>query len=731
MKFSLSKKIASAIPYLSLMAVPFFIFWPLWLHPEAMAYDMADYFLPYRYFIGECLQQHQFPWWNPYSGMGVPMAADPQSGVFYPITWLTGCFVGYDFLTINVEYLLHIVIAGFGMYGLLRGLKYPVMICLWLAWSYQCCGFFVNNAQHYSWIISAAWLPFIFHSYRKTFLSGSYIDAVKTALSLFLFTTGGYPAFLIILLYLLGGHYCFVLAGNIIRQDRKMVLSMLKWNSVMLLTYLIIAAPYIFSFLQGVPLMTRGEALVKEHTAFRAFTPQSTITFFLPAVPMGQNRDFNTDTSMTNVYIGLWTLLFLVIGVMRIIKTNRWVIVVITLLFFLIAVGDALPVWPLLFDMVPFFDHIRFPAAFRLFAIVGCLVMAAEGMMAEQSRRSKTPQVVLLSLLLIVMLLCTVAAFYNHKFFIPAVFSTAGLLKFFGESSTANNIVLQSILQFIPLTALLILIYSKQKWQSQQWYILVTMVLLSDLFIASRISFTTIMSSAFPANTLNEKLAQAPEGLPVWDAMTTVATTNIGDGSYAPSYFNNNLFRKQFARDAYSPFVLKLKSDLDHSPQSYSLMDHPVIYLTNQVQLTPLHPADSLQLSNRFSALTDELVLQQIPPATKDSLLYDMQLSSFANNQLLVRVHSNRQALLILQQTYYPGWKVTVNDKAAGLLISNFCMMSVLLPAGDHTVEFVFDTTVTKWLLVISSSLLLLILLSLFLYSAKIIRLNALNSPRE
>lgn len=510
-----------------------------------------------------------------------------------------------------------------------------------------------------------------------------------------------------------------------------MVFSMLKWSSVLLLTYLIIAAPYIFSFLQGVPLMTRGEPLIKEHTAFLSFTPQSVITFLLPAVPMGQNRIFNTDTSMTNVYVGLWTLLFLVIGVMRIIKTNRWVIVVITLLFFLIAVGDALPVWPWLFDMVPFFDHIRFPAAFRLFAIVGCLVMAAEGMMAEQSRRSTTPLVVLFIFLLIVMLLCTVAAFYNHKFFIPAVFSTAGLLKFFGESSTANNIVLQSILQFIPLTALLILIFSKQKWQSQQWYLLVTMVLLSDLFIASRINFTTIMSSPFPANALNEKLAQAPDGLPVWDAMTTVATTNIGDGSYAPSYFNNNLFRKQFARDAYSPFVLKLKSDLDHAPQSYSLMDHPVIYLTNQVQLTPLHPADSLQLSNRFSALTDELVLQQIPPATKDSLLYDLQLTSFANNQLFVSVHSNRQGLLILQQTYYPGWKVTVNDKAAGLLISNFCMMSVLLPAGDHIVEFVFDTTVTKWLLVISSSLLLLILLSLFLYSAKIIRLNGLNSPRE
>ncbi|MGB3074346.1 MAG: hypothetical protein WBB36_03445, partial [Chitinophagales bacterium] len=497
MNIKLSQSRASIIACVFIFILPFFVYWPMWLLPQAMAYDMADYFLPYRYFIGECLQQYQFPWWNPYSGMGVPMGADPQSGVFYPITWLTGYFLGYDFLTINIEYLFHLVIAGLGMFALLRGLKYPVFICLLLAWSYQFCGFFVNNAQHYSWVISAAWLPFIFHFYRKTFLSGNYTDAIKTALTLFMFTTGGYPAFLIILLYLIGSHYLFFLIRNLQQQNKKQIFQMLRWSVTMLVIYLVISAPYIFSFLQGIPLMTRGDALIKEQTAFRAFTPQSAVTFLLPSVPLGRNLDFDTDISMANAYIGLFALIYFLTGIILTRKILIRIVAFLSMVFLFIAFGDAIPVWPYLFDYLPFFDHIRFPAAFRLFVIIGFIIVAAEGWKGEQLRASKLPIFVAFALIMLVIVLGGVAWYYNSNFILPSSFSTAAFLKFFGESSTANNIILQSFLQLALLVALLLLFITKNKWQSTSWYFFVTTVVITDLFIASGINFTTIMSSPF------------------------------------------------------------------------------------------------------------------------------------------------------------------------------------------------------------------------------------------
>jgi hypothetical protein len=595
-----------------LCLAPFLVFWPLWLHAEAMAYDMADYFLPFRYFIGECLQQHRFPWWNPYSGLGIPMAADPQSGVFYPVTWLIGYLFGYNFITINIEYLLHLSIAGIGMYQLLRGLKYAPAICILLAASYQFSGFLVNNAQHLTWIISASWLPFFLHYYRLTILFGKRNNAIKAALSLFMFTTGGYPAFLIILLYLVGGHFIFMLLQHILLKKPSEILHMLKWSSIMLLIYLLVTAPYILSFLQGIPLMTRGEALAKDHTLFRAFTPQSVITFLLPAAPLGQHIDFETDTSMANAYIGLAALVFLLSSIFNKHSRETLSIIIIAFLLLLFSFGDSLPFWPLLFEQVPLFDHIRFPAAFRLFVIMGFIIAAAEGLNNIRILQSALPRYLALFILLLVFTIGVVSFFTVSKLVLPVSFTTESMLRFFGESSTFHNMLLQSIIQVILVVILQLLLKSGQKKVTGKWYILLAIFVFADLFIAARINFPVIISSAFPAKQLNEKLSLTPAGFPSWDPNTETEITNIGNGSFAPSYFNNNLFIKKFSRDSYAPFILKLRNELEQSSVDFVLMDHPVMYLTNQLQPYPPDSKDEVHLLTKKSALANDQVSKAI-----------------------------------------------------------------------------------------------------------------------
>ena len=126
-----------------------------------------DWFYPMRYLIGECLQNHVLPVWNPYINLGYPLHTDPQSGALYPIVWIIGYFLGYSPFTINLEFILHILFAFYGMKKLSEaiGLKGNVSILVGL--SYACCGFFVGNAQHLTWIISAAWIPYILYYYIK------------------------------------------------------------------------------------------------------------------------------------------------------------------------------------------------------------------------------------------------------------------------------------------------------------------------------------------------------------------------------------------------------------------------------------------------------------------------------------------------------------------------------------------------------------------------------------
>ncbi|MFI5136049.1 MAG: hypothetical protein ACHQD9_09375, partial [Chitinophagales bacterium] len=230
-------------PFIILVLVPLAALSPLWLNAHAMPFDMADYFLPDRYFIGQCLRSRIFPWWNPYSGLGIPFHADPQSGAFYPLTWLIGLIFGYDFKTISWEYILHIIIAGWGMYKLIHSITKSVTASLCMALCYQLCGVFIGNAQHLTWIISAAWLPYVILFWKEIFRDGNFKNSVALALCLMMMTTGGYPAFIIILLYIfMITLFVFILQSY--RHYRARMNRVIMLHVTFGLLYLVITSPY-------------------------------------------------------------------------------------------------------------------------------------------------------------------------------------------------------------------------------------------------------------------------------------------------------------------------------------------------------------------------------------------------------------------------------------------------------------------------------------------------------
>ncbi|HET7704794.1 MAG TPA: 6-pyruvoyl-tetrahydropterin synthase-related protein [Thermoanaerobaculia bacterium] len=76
--------------------------------------DHTDYFQPLRYFTAIHIRDFVLPHWNPYSASGEPWLANPQTGVFYPPTWL---FIAFPFEAAYMLYLaLHLTILGWGAY---------------------------------------------------------------------------------------------------------------------------------------------------------------------------------------------------------------------------------------------------------------------------------------------------------------------------------------------------------------------------------------------------------------------------------------------------------------------------------------------------------------------------------------------------------------------------------------------------------------------------------------
>jgi hypothetical protein len=76
--------------------------------------DHTDYFQPLRYFTAIHLKAFVLPHWNPYSASGEPWLSNPQTGAFYPPTWL---YIVFPFETAYMLYLaLHLFILGCGAY---------------------------------------------------------------------------------------------------------------------------------------------------------------------------------------------------------------------------------------------------------------------------------------------------------------------------------------------------------------------------------------------------------------------------------------------------------------------------------------------------------------------------------------------------------------------------------------------------------------------------------------
>lgn len=66
-------------------------------------------------------------------------------------------------------------------------------------------------------------------------------------------------------------------------------------------------------------------------------------------------------------------------------------------------------------------------------------------------------------------------------------------------------------------------------------------------------------------------------------------------------------------------------------------------------------------------------------------------LTEYSQTYVVVETTASQPGLLLLGDLYHPGWRVTVDGQPAQLLRANHVLRGVLLPAGQHRVEFRFQ----------------------------------------
>lgn len=121
--------------------------------------DICYFFQPMQHLMHESLRAGRLPLWSPYIFAGYPVAAEGQIAAFYPLSLALSRFLPSP-AAVNWIVILHLMLAGVGTYWLARvlGLRPFAAWLSGLVFSFS--GYMMAHTQHVSLLCAAAWLPF-------------------------------------------------------------------------------------------------------------------------------------------------------------------------------------------------------------------------------------------------------------------------------------------------------------------------------------------------------------------------------------------------------------------------------------------------------------------------------------------------------------------------------------------------------------------------------------------
>lgn len=654
---------------------------------------MTEQYFPWRYFISECINNGFLPLWNPYQNIGFPIHADPQSSVWYPLTWFISIIFGYNIYSISFDFILHIFLAGVGMYYLSCVLKFEKTTCLITSISYMLCGVFIGNAQHYTIIIAGAWIPFVIAAAIQLSEKTVFGNTMKLAFFSFMLFSGGYPAFCFILFYFILIFIIYKTFIHIYKKEYKIIFRTYVFYLLAVLIFALLSAGLIVSVYESLPYITRSNGVDLKAALFCPFSPKCFISFMLPFASVKEEIFKETDLSMSNGYFGIFTFLFFLISIFYKKPSLIWLFLIFGFFSLSAAVGDYLPARAFLYKHVPLMNMFRFPSLFRLFAITGFIISAGWYLnelflkqTINQSKVLKYSPGILILIFLIAIIFFSAGNNLDLVYFVRKT-----LLKFSAGTDINQHIVFQSSIQILFLLIFIISIFTLKN--QKKIFVLLTVLVASELIVSAQLnSAYTVFNDESDIKELNKNMRQFPHGFPLPNNNFVVKNSDTTSAYIYPLCRNKNIFWKQIASDGYDPFQLKSNADLqdNYSDLYFSSLSNKPVFLTSNIysddSLKEFREKKYLKSNQVFFSNNDYESIKKTK--TSHSSTDTAFIDYFSPNKISISVSSAQPQILVLLQNNYNNWHAYVNGKECKIKTANHTLISVLIPGGKNNVIF-------------------------------------------
>ncbi len=184
---------------------------------------------------------------------------------------------------------------------------------------------------------------------------------------------------------------------------------------------------------------------------------------------------------------------------------------------------------------------------------------------------------------------------------------------------------------------------------------------------------------ALPAPATIAALRLVPEAGPLGLVVQAATLYDARTGMFAallPS--DRGRFQMEHSGD------VKVYRNLDNRPRAYLAGD--VVAVSN------VDEAMAVLQANAGNETVVEGLDGAVEPAAADDRA---EITAYGPELVTVHTQSARPALLVLSDSYYPGWSATVDGAPAPILATTALFRGVVVPAGSH--EVIFEFTPSGW----------------------------------
>jgi len=135
----------------------------------------------------------------------------------------------------------------------------------------------------------------------------------------------------------------------------------------------------------------------------------------------------------------------------------------------------------------------------------------------------------------------------------------------------------------------------------------------------------------------------------------------------------------------------------------YEFSDLPRARLVGEVVVLPDEQAVPHMLSNDFDPARQVVLSEPLPiDLTGGEVVGSVEWIERNNNNMTLRVSADRPAVLVLADNWFPAWKARVGSEEVRVLRANHSLRAVPITAGEHTVEFYYESDELRWSLVLT-----------------------------